>query len=83
MRSQNHTHGLEMVANAYTLRDARDAKGTQRRGGRKGRRDVTPKKYTSGMSFALDIATLSKQLGKTHPLVSSPRRLLRCGGDAL
>ena len=42
------------------------------------RRDA--EKYTSGMSFALDIATLSKQLGKTHPLVCSPRRLLRCRG---
>ena len=36
-------------------RDARDADGTQRRGGRRGRRAVTPKN-TSGMSFALDIA---------------------------
>ena len=44
------------------------------------RRDA--EKYTSGMSFALDIATLSKQLGKTHPLVCSPKRLLRRGGDA-
>ena len=64
------------------LRDARDAKGTQRRKGRRGRRAVTPKN-TSGMSFALTIATLSKQFGKPHPLVSSPRRILRYGENAL
>ena len=63
------------------LRDARDAKGTQRRKGRRGRRAVTPKN-TSGMSFALIIAILSKQLGKAHPLVCSPKSLLRCGGNA-
>ena len=60
-------------------RDACDAKGTQRRGGRRGRRAVIPEN-TSGMSFALIIASLSKQLGKPHPLVSSHRSLLRCGG---
>ena len=57
----------------------------------KGRRDAEDavvaepwrNKYTSGMSFALTIAYLSKQLGKSHPLVCSHRSLLRCGGNAL
>ena len=39
----------EAIATQHFLpareRDARDAKGTQRRGGRSGRRDVTPKKH--------------------------------------
>ena len=64
--------------------DARDAEGTQRRRGCRGRRAVRDaEKNTSGMSFALAIAFLSKQFGKSHPLVCSHRSLLRCGGDAL
>ncbi len=34
------------------------------------------------MSFALAIAFLSKQFGKSHPLVCSHKSLLRCGGNA-
>ena len=45
--------------------------------------DAEPKLNTSGMSFASTIAFLSKQFGKPHPLVSSLRSLLRCGGYAL
>ena len=71
------------MGNWWDAENARDAKRdaeTRRTQGTQ-RRDA--EKYTSGMSFALIIATLSKQFGKTHPLVSSPRSSLRCGGDAL